>query len=145
MKRAVFVVLLLVLAAVPAWALDVKVEGALPGERLAITSEISGLFVKVQDLLFMDVSTAKIKVVVFRTDEQLKNKWKDLYGMACPYKAFYRFETNTVYLSRENLRSGIIAHELAHAVMANRFNGVPEDEKGKRERIARWVEEQILK
>ncbi len=144
MRRAIlFICLLLVCSS--AFAVEIKIEGVSHEKYMAIAGEISDLFEKVQDLLFMDVSDAGIKVVVFEKDADVKREWESITGKKCENVAFYHFNSNTVYMSRQHLRRGIVAHELAHAVLANYFGSAPEEETDKREAIARWVEREILK
>jgi len=144
MKMAIALICLLLVCST-AWGLEIEIEGVSHARYMTIAGVISGLFDKVQDLLLMDVSEAPIKVVVFKYDASVKREWERTTGKKCPHVAFYHFKANTVYMSRQKLRRGIVAHEFAHAVLDNYLGPTPEDEKDKREAIARWVEREIMK
>jgi hypothetical protein len=70
--------------------------------------------------------------------QDVKNK--PLFGHS-PMEAFYQPLTQTIYLSLTNLRTGILAHEMAHFVLCTAFQSPPPSDI--QEDLATFVETRL--
>ena len=62
-------------------------------------------------------------------------------GKNCRFRAMYIFEQNTIYINVGDMNEGILAHEIAHAVIDNYLSVRPP--KSTSEILARYVDENL--
>ena len=89
------------------------------------------LFQRVQTILEMPLPKQKINIWIHPGIKDLADYFKARYGgpsdtqtsmgASVSGPAFYVKKTNTIHLQVENMRIGILAHEMAHAVTENYF------------------------
>ncbi len=91
-----------------------------PHEVRSQTKEtLDALYERVQEILDMRKRLKSVVIKVFSTKQQLHAAYDDIYGKPCRLQAWYIYETNTIYVTVEGLHEGILAHEMAHAVIDN--------------------------
>lgn len=59
----------------------------------------------------------KTNIRIYPDERQLHEAHQGLYREPCHVRAWYSFETNTVFLNANDLKEGILAHELAHSII----------------------------
>ena len=82
---------------------------------------VDQLFQRVQEILGMVEPDLKVEIRLFRNKAALSEVYEKFTGRPTQVPAFYCKETNTIYLDLEELSSGILAHEMAHAVISHFF------------------------
>ena len=82
---------------------------------------VDQLFQRVQAILEMSKPGLKVKIKVFQNQTALSGEFEKIVGKPTQAPAFYWKETNTIYLQLEQISTGILAHEMAHAVIAHFF------------------------
>jgi hypothetical protein len=82
-----------------------------------LKNKIDTIFERVQELLDMRKKMPQVVICFYPTKKQLHDEYFKLYQEVCQIRAWYRYKNNTVYLSITDLNEGILAHELAHAII----------------------------
>ena len=98
---------------------DNSYSGNTPEEILG--NNIENLFDEVSDTLDMHLYSYKGNIRIYRNREELKKVLFDRFGRHVDYPAIYHEQGNTIYMSAEGLRVGILAHEMAHAIIDHYF------------------------
>lgn len=88
---------------------------------MKLGKDLDRLFQRVQLILDMPRPKLRVHIKVCRDQEEVSREWAEAGGRSAPPAAFYRRETNTIYVSTERLTVGILAHEMGHAVIAHYF------------------------
>ena len=78
---------------------------------------LDALYERVQEILDMRKRIKPVTIKVYRTKQQLQAAYYNAYGKPCQLRAWYIYETNTIYVTVEDIHEGILAHEMAHAVI----------------------------
>jgi hypothetical protein len=89
---------------------------------------VDQLFQRVQAILEMPKPDLKVEIRLFRDQPALSEAFEKIAGRATQAPAFYWKESNTIYLHLEQISTGILAHEMAHAVISHYFI-IPPPEK----------------
>jgi hypothetical protein len=82
-----------------------------------LQNKVDTLFERVQEVLDMKRKMPKVVIRLYRNKKQLHDIYVMMYEEPCQVRAWYRYKNNTVYLTVIDLNEGMLAHELAHAVM----------------------------
>ena len=82
-----------------------------------LKNKIDALYERVQEILDMRKKTLKVKVNIYKDKAQLKDAFFSIYKKEGRYRAWYIFEFNTIYINIADLHEGILAHEMAHAII----------------------------
>lgn len=75
------------------------------------------LFEKVQLILDMRKAMGKVTVRVVSNGDQLNEIWGRIYKNGNNPRGWFIFDYNTVYLNARDVHEGMLAHELAHAII----------------------------
>jgi hypothetical protein len=78
---------------------------------------LDALYERVQEILDMRKRMKPVVIRVYSTKQQLHTAYHEIYGKPCQMRAWYIYETNTIHVTVEDLHEGILAHEMAHAVI----------------------------
>jgi len=114
-------------------------------ERLG--KKIDDIFENVQALLDMYNCKSKIKIMVYTHQDEIDRVYADLtpqYNLPSvhtDYIAFYFHKLKTVYISLETVTEGVLAHELAHAIIDHYFIIRPPSKVA--ETLARYVDKHL--
>ena len=102
---------------------------------------IDRLFQRVQMILDMPQPRLKIHIQIYQNQKELSEVYGMITGKPTELPAFYLKKTNTIYLHTEKLSTGILAHEMAHAVIDHYFIvGLP---RKIAELLSQYVDRQI--
>jgi len=82
-----------------------------------VAGKVDALFERVQEILEMRRTMKKPSIFVHAGREELHAAYRQLYNRPCKIRAWYQYSTNGVYLNANDLHEGMLAHELAHAII----------------------------
>ena len=102
---------------------------------------IDRLVFRVKNLLDMHPPKFRFSIIVLSTSNETKEAYRALgLGGTAPI-AFYRQKSHTVYVSLDKLSPGILAHEVAHAVINAFFSTPPPAQM--QEILAQYVDKHL--
>ncbi len=87
---------------------------------VSLAEFLNGLRERVQFVLDLPPSRMKIRIKLHEDVKELSEAYAKRRGEGSKYNkalAFYERNTKTIHLQTENLRTEILAHEMAHAVI----------------------------
>ncbi len=99
------------------------VFGGDPEDILA--QSIDGLFSEVSDILDMHLYSYHGDIKICSTQKELRVIFANFFKGELKSEAFYHYEANTIYITQEGLRTGVAAHEIAHAIITHYFVVLP--------------------
>lgn len=108
-----------------------------------LAQNVDLLFQEVSDILDMHLYSFYGELKICRNQEQLQRIFSEISGGELKSQSFYDSASNTIYISQEGLRPGILAHEIAHAIISHFF--VVEPPQKVQEVLAGFVEYHINK
>ena len=80
------------------------------------------LFIQVSDILDMHLYSLKTTVKVCKTDSDLKDAYNRIYNASLGgIRSFYVYDVNSIYVSEDAFKPGIIGHEMSHAIICHYF------------------------
>jgi hypothetical protein len=82
---------------------------------------VDRLFKRVQQILDMPLPSLRVKVQLLKDQKDVSWTWASITGKPTKAPAFYWQKTNTIYLQPRELSTGILAHEMGHAVIDHYF------------------------
>lgn len=87
---------------------------------------VDALFVRVSDILDIRLYSYEGSVKICRDQEQLAGIYSNLFGRKLAgASSFYVHSLNSIYVTQESFKAGILGHEIAHAVISNYFVVLP--------------------
>lgn len=102
-----------------------------------IAGRIDALFMRVQEILDMRRKMARVTIKIYPDSAALQEVYQRLFPRENPMRAWYLFEKNTIYVSVADLHEGMLAHEMAHAIIDHFFAVRPPSSTA--EILARYV------
>ncbi|MEJ2683168.1 MAG: hypothetical protein P8Z71_02080 [Candidatus Sulfobium sp.] len=102
------------------------------GDKLDVIVE------RVEAVLDMFPRGLKFTVVLLPSSGDVQKVYRNKYGRSPDYIAFYSPRDNTVFVSLDDVRVGVLAHELTHVILVNYFGISPPDKI--QEVLAQFVE-----
>ena len=113
-----------------------------------IENKLDGICYQVQKILGIYTSNLKVKIYVYSKLEDVESVYKEIFNKDFSNHrgekdivSFYRHKDETIYVFVDQLSIGILAHELAHAVISNSFEPVPP--AGVQEILAMYVDKSL--
>lgn len=103
----------------------------------ALTKKVDTLVEKVQLILDMR-KPITVNVRIYPDKEALAQAYFKIYKKKKSLRAWYLFEYNTIYINAEDLFAGMLAHEIAHAVVDHYLDVRPP--RATAEILARYVD-----
>jgi hypothetical protein len=104
---------------------------------------VDQLFQRVQSILEMPKPGMRVQIRLFRGQEELSAAFEKITQKPTQSPAFYWKENNTIYVHLEKVSLGILAHEMAHAVIAHYFIISPPEKIS--ELLCQYVDRKISK
>ena len=96
---------------------------------LKATEETAGkldaIIERVETILDMYPRGLKFTMVLLPSSKDVQAVWRREYGRSQDYIAFYSPKDDTVYVSLEDVRVGVLAHELTHVILDHYFRVSP--------------------
>ena len=114
-----------------------------------IGNKIDAMYERVQKILGMHKKRRRVTIIVHGNKEQLRDSYVRIcnlsphaYGHNPVPKAFYMYSFNTIYINVDDLHDGMLAHEMAHAIVDNFIRFQPPEPTA--EILARYVDEHLF-
>lgn len=85
----------------------------------SITQKIDALFERVQQILDMHKKIKKVTINIYSDEKQFHEAYYNITWTKCLVRSWYLFEKNTIYINANDIHEGILAHEMAHAIINN--------------------------
>jgi len=95
-----------------------------PGDAdvgLILSETFDAIYIQVSDILDIHMYDFIINIEFTPTRQELKALVKEKMGLDVDMPSYYYFNENTIYLSYEDMTAGMMAHEIAHAIIARYF------------------------
>ncbi|HBF43764.1 MAG TPA: hypothetical protein DDW42_09105 [Desulfobacteraceae bacterium] len=108
----------------------------------SIVKKVDALFERVQEILDMHGRLKKVTINLYPNKKQFHKAYYYLTGTRCPLRAWYIFESNTIYINVDDVFEGMLAHEMAHAVVDHYLSVRPPTATA--EILARYVNKHLL-
>ncbi|PIU49187.1 MAG: hypothetical protein COS92_08000 [Desulfobacterales bacterium CG07_land_8_20_14_0_80_52_14] len=85
-----------------------------------IRKKIDALYERVQEILDMlKKSEKKIAIQLYPDKKRLAQAYKKIFGAELNVRAWYLYEINTIFINIDDIDEGMLAHEMAHAIIDN--------------------------
>ena len=91
-----------------------KTPDSLHGE---ISEKTDNLYERVQEILDMRKKSPKVFINLYPNRKELDQAYYHLYQSKNNIRAWYVFDHNTIYVNVEDVHEGMLAHEMAHAII----------------------------
>ncbi len=105
-------------------SLDYLLKRRISGE-LSLQDQVSGkvdiIVERVETMLEMHPKNFRVDIIVVRSTDDVRALYKQKYRRDIEFLAFYSPSEKSIYISADEARSNILAHELAHAVIDQYF------------------------
>lgn len=85
----------------------------------SIAQKIDALFERVQQILDMRKKLKQVTINIYSDEKQFHEAYYNITWTKCVVRAWYFFENNTIYVNVNDIHEGILAHEMAHAIIDN--------------------------
>ncbi len=108
----------------------------------AFKNKINALFEKVQLILDMRKAMRKVKIMVFADPDALHREYFRIFKSRKAPRGWYIFKYNTIYINVKDINEGMLAHEMAHAIIDNFMSVRPP--RATAEILARYVDKHLL-
>jgi len=82
-----------------------------------VSLKTDAIFERVQKILDMRKPFARPSIKIYSNIDELKKAYRKIYNSECKIRAWYRYRTNTIYINVNDVHAGMVAHELAHAII----------------------------
>ena len=103
-----------------------------------LIQKIDDLFARAQEILDMRKYMRRVKINIYSSKEKLQAAYRREIKTQGEYRTWYLFEQHTIYLQIEDINEGMLAHEMAHAIIDNYFQVRPPPASA--EILARYVD-----
>ena len=107
-----------------------------------IKDKIDSLYEKVKEILGMYKPMKKVLINIYKDKNLLHKAYYDIYGHKTRLRAWYIFELNTIFVNAKDVHEGMLAHEMAHAIIDNYLTVRPP--MASAEILARYVDEHLF-
>lgn len=121
-----------------------KTAVARPFSDEEIAEMLDILFLRVCDILDMRLYSFAGNIKICRDNARLAKVYFELFKRELNnMQSFYVYELNTIYVSAQNFKRGVVGHEIAHAIISHYF--VVQPSVKIQEVLAGYVEYQLRK
>ena len=106
-----------------------------------VLAKIDTIIEKAETILEMFPDQLQMKIVLLEKSADVARVFKDKYGKNVDYVAFYSLSEDTIYISVNDAKLAVLAHEIGHAVIDHYFKVRPP--YNVHELMAQFVEKRI--
>lgn len=104
----------------PDWSLRRTLFGLREDETLdAVKRKVDAIYRRVQNLLGMNRRLRPVNITLHPDRNRLTNAYYSTFDKPGTVRAWYVFDDNTIHICAEDVHAGMLAHEMAHAVVDN--------------------------
>ena len=108
----------------------------------AVAEKVDGIYERVQEILDMRGEIDKVTLRLYPDKAALARVYQGFTGSPeLRVRAWYIYERNTIYLNVEDVHEGMLAHEIAHAIIDHYLMVRPP--RATAEILARYVDEHL--
>lgn len=107
-----------------------------------LVQKVDLLFEKVQLILDMRKAMRPVRIKVFSNRSELLKAYRKIFGDRGSARGWYVHEFNTVFLNARDVHEGMLAHELAHAIIDHYLEVRPP--RATAEILARYVDKHLF-
>lgn len=103
-----------------------------------VASKLDALYERVREILDMKKDTARVNINIYQDRQQLDEAYFFFYQKKGALRAWYSFDRHTIFVNKDDLHAGMLAHEMAHAVVDHYLQVRPP--RATAEILARYVD-----
>lgn len=107
-----------------------------------LARKIDALFLRAQTILDMRRRMKRVHIRIYPDKAALAATYRRLFRAPCDLRAWYLFETRTIYLNLQDVHEGILAHELGHHIIDHFFEVRPPSATA--EILARYIDAHLF-
>ncbi len=107
----------------------------------AVKDKMDSLYERVQEILGMRKRIKKVTVKILPNTEAIRELLVRNFRIEHAVRAWYVFELNTIFVNAKDINEGVLAHEMAHAIIDNYLTVRPPRETA--EILARYVDQHL--
>ena len=104
----------------------------------SVKKKVDALFERAQEILGMRGKVKKVKINIYANERRLHDAYYNITRRTCRIRAWYVYRTNTIYINVNDVHEGMLAHEMAHAII-DHYLMVPPP-RASAEILARYVD-----
>lgn len=87
-----------------------------------LSQALDTLFLKVSDILEMHLYNLKINIKICKNDTEVIDIHNRLFNSSLgSVRSFYASDVNSIYVSEDGFKPGIVGHEMSHAIICHYF------------------------
>lgn len=83
----------------------------------SIKNKVDAIFERVQEILDMRKWMDPVRIYIYPDKKSFKEVRNQLTGKNSRFRSWYIFEKNSIYVNARDINEGILAHEMAHAII----------------------------
>ncbi len=106
-----------------------------------VLAKIDTIIEKAETILEMFPDQLHMKIVLLEKSADVARVFKEKYGKNVDYVAFYSLSEDTIYISVDDAKLAVLAHEIGHAIIDHYFKVRPP--YNVHELMAQFVEKRI--
>jgi hypothetical protein len=100
------------------WGLKQLFSDKSPGTvHEEVSAKVDNLYERVQEILDMRKKSPKIFINIYPDRNALDLAYYHIYQSKNNIRAWYIFDSNTIYININDIHEGMLAHEMAHAII----------------------------
>jgi hypothetical protein len=124
------------------WGLKSLFSSSGSGDQIAsLKKKMDALFERVQEILEMRGKVKKVTINIYPNQNRLHEAYYEIAKRKCRIRAWYIYRTNTIYTNVNDVHEGMLAHEMAHAIIDHYLLVQPP--RATAEILARYVDEHL--
>ncbi|MBL7131539.1 MAG: hypothetical protein ISS45_09095 [Candidatus Omnitrophica bacterium] len=101
--------------------LDMTALKASPNLESMLRDTLDAIYLEVSDILDMHMYSFRVYLEILPNKNYLSKILQEHSRKEINISSFYFYEKNTIYISAEDLRVGMLGHEVAHAIISHYF------------------------
>ncbi len=109
----------------------------------SLHKKMDALYSRVAEILDMRRGMKKVAIRIYPGKKELHKAYGRIVGGVCRVRAWYIFTRNTIYVNADDVHEGMLAHEMAHAIIDHYFSVRPP--RASAEILARYVDAHLFK
>jgi hypothetical protein len=90
-----------------------------------VSNKLDAIVERVETILDMHPAGLQFRVTLLASDSDVQRTYHQKYGRKTDFIAFYSPREKTVYVSVDDIRLGVLAHELTHVILDHYFGVSP--------------------
>ncbi|MFH1782229.1 MAG: hypothetical protein ABH848_01275 [Candidatus Omnitrophota bacterium] len=100
---------------------DSVLDNAGPGEKDILAKTLDSIFLEVSDVLDIHIYSFEGNIEVLPDKASVNDVYRKYFNADFQERSFYLTNTNTIYISLDDVTLGMIGHEMSHAIISRYF------------------------